>query len=360
MNAETPFRLAAHTLDQLMPMHLIVDETARVLYAGPTITKVLSSDLVGRVVFSLFELRRPRFVNSMQDVRALGDAKVYLRLKDGFGTPMVGTVAVLPEANHVLINLSFGYAIVDAVARYDLAGSDFAPTDLTVEMLYLVEAKTAAMEATSQLAHRLHGEKAEAQEVAMTDGLTGVCNRRALDDTLDRQISRGLSFSLMHIDLDFFKAVNDTYGHAAGDAVLRKVATILSEETRDTDSVARVGGDEFVILFGGLTDADRLQSIARRIISKLEQPIPYKTDLCRISASIGIVRSSLYDTIDADQLAEDADRALYMSKKRGRACYTMFTPDHPSDCDAEEVKQGTMKQGLGTDKAVIDTTLPEP
>lgn len=328
MTMDQTMPIAPHTLDQMMPMHLLLDGAARISHAGPTIEKVFGAPLVGRSAFSLFELRRPRIVRSMDDVHAMGDAKVYLRLKDGSGTTMVGAVAVLPGGSHVLMNLSFGYSVVDAVARYKLAGSDFAPTDLTVEMLYLMEAKTAAMEATTQLAHRLHGEKAEAQVEAMTDGLTGLQNRRAFDINLNRQIARGAVFSLMHIDLDFFKAVNDTQGHAAGDAVLREVANVLRDETRDSDMVARVGGDEFVILFGRLAEADMLESIAMRIIARLECPIPFDGKTCRISASIGIARSTDYDSVSAEQMVSDADLALYMSKDKGRACQTMFRPEY--------------------------------
>ncbi|MCK8463864.1 diguanylate cyclase [Aliiroseovarius sp. S1339] len=327
MIAEPSIPIEPHTLDQMMPMHLLLDNAARVSHAGPTIVKVFGTDLVGRSVFSLFELRRPRVVRSMDDVRAMGDTKVYLRLKDGSGTTMVGAVAVLPGNNQVLMNLSFGYSVVEAVARYKLAGSDFAPTDLTVEMLYLVEAKTAAMEATTQLAHRLHNEKAEAQVEAMTDGLTGLQNRRAFDANLNRHIAKGAQFSLMHIDLDFFKAVNDTLGHAAGDAVLREVARVLTDQTRETDMVARVGGDEFVILFGRLTDETVLENIAKRIIARLERPMVFEGQGCRISASIGIARSNDYDPVTAEQMTADADLALYMSKDKGRACMTLYRPE---------------------------------
>ncbi|MCI2393057.1 GGDEF domain-containing protein [Aliiroseovarius sediminis] len=327
MTDDMAISIAFHTLDQMMPMHLLINDAARITHAGPTIVKVLGGELVGRSAFSLFELRRPRVVRSMEHVRELGGAKVHLRLKDGSGTNMVGAFAVMPGTNLVLLNLSFGYSMVDAVARYQLAGSDFAPTDLTVEMLYLMEAKTAAMTATTKLAHRLHGEKAEAQVEAMTDGLTGLRNRRAFDATLKRYIGTRSQFSLMHIDLDFFKTVNDTLGHAAGDAVLREVAQVLSNMTRDGDMVARVGGDEFIILLNRLTDENRLESLARRIILRLEHPVDFAGKACQISASIGIVRSSDYAAPDAAQMIADADLALYMSKGKGRACMTIFRPE---------------------------------
>lgn len=326
MNPDQTIPIAGRTLNQMMPMHLLLDGSARICHAGPTIEKLFGENLVGRSAFSLFELRRPRVVRSMDDVRAMGDAKVHLRLKDEFGTAMVGAVSVLPGGDQVLMNLSFGYSVVDAVGRYKLAGSDFAPTDLTVEMLYLVEAKTAAMEATTQLAHRLHDEKATAQAEALTDDLTGLKNRRAFDESLSQLIESGCEFSLLHIDLDFFKAVNDTMGHAAGDAVLRNVALVLGAHTRQRDIAARVGGDEFVVLLTEITDEQVLEKIAKRIINQLERPVLFEGRECQISASIGMVRSIDYAKATAEQLTADADKALYQSKDRGRACVTLFQP----------------------------------
>jgi len=308
MSFEGPISVCVESLDLVMPMHLLIDENARICHAGPTISKILGIDATDRFFFSLFEMRRPRYVTSMQHVRSHEGYKGYMRLRDKYQTPMIGTVTVLRSHELVLLNLlnlSFGYSVVDAVGRYNLAGSDFAATDLTVEMLYLVEAKSAALEASTEQAHRLHDEKEEAQVEALTDGLTGLFNRRALDERMDKHLDRHEPFSLMLIDLDFFKAVNDTLGHAAGDTVLREVARILKEQTRDADTVARVGGDEFAILFSGLVDTKRLESVAERTISELEKPVAYKDEVCKISASIGIV--------------------LYISKDKGRACATLFT-----------------------------------
>lgn len=140
------------------------------------------------------------------------------------------------------LNLSFGIGVAEAVRRHALTVEDFAATDLTVEMLYLVEAKTAVMDELRNLNRRLQGAKVAAEEQALTDQLTGLRNRRALDLQMKALIRLGASFGLMHIDLDFFKQVNDTLGHAAGDHVLREVARVLTQETRATDMAARVGG----------------------------------------------------------------------------------------------------------------------
>ncbi len=98
------------------------------------------------------------------------------------------------------------------------------------------------------------------------------------------------------------------------------------DETRGEDTVARVGGDEFVLLFPGLTNPARIQSIAQRMIARLEEPIPYRDETCRISASIGMVDSTLYPRPEAKQMLDHADIALYASKEGGRARATFFDP----------------------------------
>lgn len=128
--------------------------------------------------------------------------------------------------------------MVQAVRAHGLTGSDFAPTDLAVEMLYLVEAQSAAFRESRGLNDRLHGQKIAAEEQAYTDTLTGLKNRRAMDLSLAKCLSSGARFALLNLDLDYFKNVNDTLGHAAGDHVLQVVAKILLEETRQNDSIA--------------------------------------------------------------------------------------------------------------------------
>ena len=324
MNIERPIPLTYGALDHVLPMHMMIDSRGVVQHAGPTIQKVFANrKVVGRNVFGLLELRRPRNIKRIEDVAKIDVKRVQLRTRDAFNTPLTGAVTLMPDLDYVLLNLSFGYSIAEAVARYELTGSDFAPTDLAVEMLYLVEAKSAAMDIASQLAHRLQDEKEVAQSQALTDGLTGLANRRALELRLERQLSRKIPFSLMHMDLDFFKSVNDTYGHAAGDAVLEAVAEILRDETRRDDLVARVGGDEFVIVLDDQVVPAVLEKIAARLIKRIEAPIVFQGSECKISASIGIVSSISYASPDLAAKADDADKALYASKHAGRAAYTI-------------------------------------
>lgn len=324
MNLERPIPFTCGALDRVLPMHLMIDSRGIVQHAGPTIQKVFANrKVVGRNVFGLLELRRPRNITRIEDVRKIDAKRVQLKIRDKFGMSLTGSVALMPEMEGVLLNLSFGYSIAEAVARYELTGSDFAPTELAVEMLYLVEAKSAAMDIASKLAYRLHDEKEVAQTQALTDRLTGLANRRALETRLERQLLRKAPFSLMHLDLDYFKSVNDTYGHAAGDAVLEAVAQILREETRQEDLVARVGGDEFVIVLDNQVQTARLRKIAARLIKRIENPVQFQGRECRVSASIGVVPSTNYTRPDHSEMAEDADKALYASKHAGRAGFTI-------------------------------------
>ncbi|THD85829.1 diguanylate cyclase [Aliigemmobacter aestuarii] len=321
-------------LDRLMPMHLWLDPGGRVLSAGSTLAKVIAlppvvADEVPARLFDLFDLRRPGGVADMERLRAASGHRLYLVARAP-GQPAFRAVAAgLPDGG-VLMNLSFGIGIVEAVRRHGLTEADFAPTELAVEMLYLVEAKSAVMEELRQLNRRLQGAKSEAEERALTDTLTGLRNRRAFDQALDRVLNQmqvqaraeadPAGFSLMHLDLDFFKQVNDSHGHAAGDQVLVAVAQVLRRETRAADTVARVGGDEFILLMPGLTDRARLCAIADRIIAGVGRPVIYGGAECRVSASIGVTVAEAGIRHDAARLLADTDSALYAAKKAGRGC----------------------------------------
>ena len=323
------------TLEQLTqmagvvcPMYVIADAKGRITSAGPTLKKLRPQlNWEGRRFFRVFDLSRPRSVRSIEDLVRTSGSKLHLQFRDGPQTGLKGVLAPFPEGKGGFINLSFGISVLEAVRDYDLTSADFSPTDLTIEMLYLVEAKSAAMEASRQLNLRLQGAKIAAEEQAFTDTLTGVKNRRAMDHILNRLISSGRDFSLMHVDLDFFKEVNDTLGHAAGDTVLQRVAKLMVQCTRQNDTVARVGGDEFVLIFEGLIDRIQLSGIARRLISSIEEPIPFGDKTCKISASAGTALSAAFSQgLDAATLLHQADVALYAAKNAGRARHFFYQP----------------------------------
>ncbi len=316
------------TLDLLCPMHLRVGPTGHVLHAGPTAEKLCPArSLVGMRFLELFCVKRPRAVARMSDLLAGGPQKLRLEMRNRQRTALRGILVPCAGAEGAaLVNLGFGISLIEAVGDYGLTNVDFATTDLAIEMLYLVEAKAAAMEASHRLNLRLQGARLAAEERAFTDTLTGLGNRRALEAVLARLAREGRAFAVMQIDLDFFKRVNDSLGHAAGDHVLREVARIMGEETRGEDSIARVGGDEFTLVLPEVPSEAQLRAIGARLIERIERPIPFGDQLCRISASIGTTWIEAGQAPPPEELLSNADLALYASKRAGRAQHTFYSP----------------------------------
>ncbi len=320
--------LSPTVLDVLCPMHVVVDATGHVTHAGPTAQKLWPyAPLEGTRFLEVFCVKRPRAISNMHDLTHAADRKLHLEIRNAERTALKGILVPFDSAGgSIIVNLGFGISVIDGVRDYALTNADFAATDLAIEMLYLVEAKTAAMEASRRLNLRLQGARVAAEEQAYTDTLTGLKNRRALDTVLTRLLSTPSQFAVMHIDLDYFKAVNDTLGHAAGDHVLQLVARIMVEETRASDTVARVGGDEFTVVLPDVHSEKTLRRIGRRIIDRMEEPIPFQGEDCRISASIGTVWVRPENAATMEEVLADADLALYASKHAGRAQQTLYTP----------------------------------
>lgn len=170
--------------------------------------------------------------------------------------------------------------------------------------------------------------KAHIEHNALHDSLTGLPNRRFLDRVL-KDLARpdalgGQRLALLHIDLDRFKQINDTLGHAAGDAMLVHASDVLKSNVRPEDFVARIGGDEFVIVC--LVDEDDTVAgdLASRVIERMRQPVIYEGHECRFGVSVGIA-SGRGDQVDAKKLLVDADIALYRAKSRGRNRFEYFS-----------------------------------
>lgn len=313
-------------LDVLCPMHLIVLEDGSIDHVGPTLQKLFPDDnLVGTAFFDSFAVKRPKGIRTMAGMHQKAGHKMYISLANDPASDLKAVMVPLDgRGGRVVINLSFGISILDGVRQYGLSNADFAATDLAIEMLYLIEAKSAAMDALRQLNLKLQGAKIAAEEQAFTDTLTGLKNRRAMDHVLARLIDNCASFAVMQIDLDFFKTVNDTLGHAAGDHVLQAVAQIMVEETREADTIARVGGDEFTLILPDVADEKTLLGIGERLIARLKTPIIFQGEPCRISASIGTVWIRANGRKAAKDILSDADAALYQSKNAGRSRQTLF------------------------------------
>jgi diguanylate cyclase (GGDEF)-like protein len=158
--------------------------------------------------------------------------------------------------------------------------------------------------------------------LAEFDLVTGLANRSRFQDELP-SLAKGEGGALLLVDLDGFKEINDTYGHASGDDCLRAVARRLEHLGRDADLVARIGGDEFALLLGPAYDADKLAALGESIVEALRQPVGCGPHELVSGASVGIAPVG---NCPASELFIRADTALYAAKAAGRDTYRIFGP----------------------------------
>jgi len=168
------------------------------------------------------------------------------------------------------------------------------------------------------------------RHMALHDALTGLATRLLLQDRLNTAVETAnrhqAGLTLLMLDLDNFKYINDSLGHRAGDEVLRVTAARLLEVVRKSDTVARMGGDEFIVLLPDLSDPESAERIAAIIVEALAVPITFEGNLVRISASVGVC-SAPAGLLDAETLLKCADAALYHAKASGRNRFQAFTTD---------------------------------
>lgn len=168
------------------------------------------------------------------------------------------------------------------------------------------------------------------KQKARFDALTGLANRQLLMDRLRMALARSKRFqrklAVMYIDLDHFKPINDTWGHAAGDAVLCEASQRMKKTVREIDTVARLGGDEFIIIIEDLKDHSDAGVIAKNLLAQLRQTFYWQSHEFQVGCSIGISISS-DDKEDANTLIEKADLALYRAKNKGRQRFEFCTPE---------------------------------
>lgn len=212
-------------------------------------------------------------------------------------------------------------------------------------------------EAVSQLIRSLSaGEAYRARLVhdASHDPLTGLLNRSAalgrLTDLLTR--SRGQMMAVLFVDLDGFKLINDTSGHAAGDQALVEVAKRLTQVVRTNDVVGRLGGDEFVVIAPSVGTSEVAEQLAGRIIDAVCAPMRIKDSTLSIGVSVGIAISSS-DQATAEELLLDADLALYRSKERGRRRYEICDPGLKNDFETRTEVEAALRGALANDELAL-------
>ncbi|MGX7705994.1 putative bifunctional diguanylate cyclase/phosphodiesterase [Methylobacterium sp. Gmos1] len=188
-----------------------------------------------------------------------------------------------------------------------------------------------------------------AHDLARLDSLTGLPNRLQLREHLDAALARlereAEGCAVLLVDLDRFKPVNDTLGHPVGDALLRKVADRLRAMVRAGDTVARIGGDEFVVLQAGVSEPGEAQALARRVVDLVGRTYMIEGQLLSIGASVGIALAPA-DGRDADRLLKNADLALYRAKLDGRGTFRFFEPEMDARMQARRRLELDMRQAL--------------
>lgn len=234
------------------------------------------------------------------------------------GPDVIGRVRALEtERQPYILMLTTRGEKSDIIAGLEAGANDYLskPFDLgelraRIEVgRRMVEMQGALIESREALAHQ-----------ATHDALTGLLNRRAILDRLNREVSRGRrsgeSWAVGMCDIDHFKQINDTYGHQTGDDVLRGFARILGKCLRQYDSVGRMGGEEFLLIAPMTPKADSGVPFKRLCMCISESKIPTRSGMLSVTVSIGVATATTGST--ADQILEAADTALYRAKHGGR------------------------------------------
>ncbi len=273
------------------------------------------SELLGRTVFDIHRQRNAKSINDADtESIASGDRVSYSEIE--IDMPRLGQ-RMQATARIVIRNSQ-------AEAKYLIA---------------VIEDVTERKKAEQRIAFLAHH-----------DALTGLANRAALAQKIDeaaaRQRRRNEPFTVLLLDLDRFKQVNDTLGHAAGDTLLIEVATRLKSLLRETDVLARLGGDEFAIIQAGEADQrDAARSLAERVIALLGRPFAVDGADIGIGASIGIALAPEHGT-GSESLLKMADLALYRAKSAGRNGYCFFAPEMSEVASARQEIEGDLRRAI--------------
>lgn len=331
--------LSPSLLDAAFPFHLVLDRELRVLQAGASARKLHPAGLVGLALDELFEVTTPKTPISFDAFAARPRSLFLLRSLTSPELVLRGQMLNDEVADCLYFVGSPWMTETTTFGRLGLTLDDFAVSDAVVDYVLLLQTQSSSLAEARKLTARLNDTAKQLTHQAFHDDLTGLPNRALLRDHLQRTLGESPttatnSVAVLILDLDGFKAVNDSYGHSAGDEVLRIVGNRLRAIARDCDIIARFGGDEFALVIElsqsrpGI-DKQVTAAIAERILATLSESVPLPTSPTvnvRLSASIGIAYSGS-GALDVEELLRNADLAMYAAKALGKSRYQVYEPE---------------------------------
>jgi diguanylate cyclase (GGDEF)-like protein/PAS domain S-box-containing protein len=296
------------TVIEHVPATIVVKDARDFRYlmvnrAGETLLGIARDQIVGQTDEHIFP-KEQADITRARDIRTVQSGEPLEIGEDQFHTPGNGVRIVTSK-------------------RVALAGEDGAP-------LYLLAV-------IGDITERAHAD-ARIAYMAHHDALTGLANRalfaERIEDACARQRRRGETFAVFMLDLDGFKDVNDSFGHSAGDALLKEMALRLKSSLRETDVLARLGGDEFAIIQAGEEDQRAAAlALATRILEVVGRPLDLAGNKVNVGTSIGIALAP-DDGVEPEELLKKADLALYRTKSEGRNGFNFFRPEMTVEADA--------------------------
>ena len=343
-------------------------------------TDMTSNPSVGGLVLSLRDAQQDRELGIAIDrARRTSDA-IVSGLRDGVvSTDEFGAITAINETAREMFGIDAGLtpAQVD-IGQFALVTADGRPHDILDpaartrtpcllvsargEVRYLNVLSQEVADETSTLGNVIiftdstseYEAAARLRKQALHDQLTGLANRRQLSQRLDELAlaSTPVNVAACFIDLDAFKSVNDTYGHRAGDELVRVAAKRLARELGDANLLVRQGGDEFVALLVGVADLDEAAAIAERCRVVLADPYDLRGQRFNLTASVGVALAST-DHFDGDQLLQRADLALYAAKGAGRDRVSVFDEAFEAAAINEEFQRRLLREALDEGRLVM-------
>ncbi|KGE04156.1 diguanylate cyclase/phosphodiesterase (GGDEF & EAL domain protein) with PAS/PAC sensor(s) [Pseudohaliea rubra DSM 19751] len=285
-------------LDKTTDLVLFKDATGRLLFCSSSFARLTGKEdwrsLVGKTEADLFDAETARHT-AEQEARVLRT-----------GEPLLNQVQPLTRED--------GKPGWMAVSRWPIVGEEEGDS----EGLF-----TIARDITDD-----YRRQEQLQRTAHFDSITGLPNRALLADRLEQAMAvaerRGTELAVLYLDLDGFKSINDRHGHAAGDRALASVSKVMQASVRRGDTVARVGGDEFVIVLVDLNSRKECLLLVDRLLSRLAEPLALGEDRVALSASAGLSFYGRGVSADAEGLLRQADQAMYQAKNAGKNGYRLY------------------------------------